>query len=282
MKHILVFGGTGFVGSFICRELAEAGYTPVVVAHSGSSTYKTIQGDLQNPEQILENLKNTRIDAVIYSVGLLTEGGGKTYQQFHRDWVAHALNIAKVINCKRFILISANGIEDSQAGYATSKLAGEQLVQDSDLNWSILRPSIITGNSEHFNFAKLIEQLTIFPIAPVPAVRAQLQPVRGIDLGRGLARLLANQEAYGKILQVCGPEVVSFSQLVRKYAATKGKNVLTVPVPITLVKILAPLLRRLGQPVSAGQLDMLQKGNTCSSDEFWTLSEIRPEDPLQL
>lgn len=277
-KNVLVFGGTGFVGEFICNSLKQAAYDPVVVTHSTQSQYRSIKGSLSDTNQLAKALGGLKFVAVVYSVGLLIEQGNKTYDNFHRVWVQNAINLSENVGCDRFILISANGISNSNSGYAISKLAGEQLLQDSNLEWTILRPSIIVGKSDNFNFLKLLDTLTKLPFAPVPAAGALIQPVNATELGDVTTKIIDNPTTYKKIYAVCGNTVFTMRSLVKEYATSVRRRVITVPVPTILVKLFAPVLRLFGQPVTKQQLEMLEKGNTSSDKRIWEVTETNPTD----
>ena len=75
---VALFGGTGFVGSYIVDELINKGHKPIVLVRKNSekkliqsSECKIIQGDINDMGAINKTIEGT--DAVIYCIGIIRE-----------------------------------------------------------------------------------------------------------------------------------------------------------------------------------------------------------------
>lgn len=74
---ILVVGGAGYIGSHVCKELQEAGFTPVVydnlsTGHSWAVQYGPfIQGSIEDEVALLEAFENVKPKAVIHLASLI-------------------------------------------------------------------------------------------------------------------------------------------------------------------------------------------------------------------
>lgn len=281
-KTILILGGSGFVGSAMVQELASAKkriYALINKTPISNKLVHSISANINDPADLLSKFSDKNIDTVIYSIGLLKESKQNKFSDFHFKWLRNAVFLAEQINAERFILISANGIDGSPASYSLTKLQGEQDLKKSTLNWTILRPSLIIGESTKFSFLSLLKQLTCFPIVPVIANTKPIQPVLLSDLTRALISILDNQASTKKTYCVCGPQKYSFADLMLAYLRAKNINRLIVPIPNPFFLALSSILQHLPLfPASREQIQMLIDGNSCDDNTIWEVTGIKPKD----
>jgi nucleoside-diphosphate-sugar epimerase len=125
------------------------------------------------------------------------------------------------------------------SNYGASKLAGEDLVRESGLPWTIVRPPSVYGPRD-VQFLRLfkIARLGIVPVFGSP--RQQLSIVHVTDLVRGIVYAATDSEA-NNIYFICHSEIVTSGSLVRAvYVALKGEHrnraypiVIPIPAPVT-------------------------------------------------
>ena len=125
---IAVFGGTGFVGSYIIDNLIEENHHPKLLVRKGSESKvalsekcEIIDGDINNVSAIKETIADS--DAVIYTIGIIREFKSKsiTYENLHFDGAVKCIDAALEAGVKRFILMSANGVCPDGTGYQKTK-----------------------------------------------------------------------------------------------------------------------------------------------------------------
>ena len=133
---VSVFGGTGFVGGYIIKELIHQGMIPRVLVRRGSepkitSTPEIVIGRIENQNAITETIDGT--EAVIYNIGIIREfpSKGITFATLHLQGLKSCIEIAKILGVKRFILMSANGVKKDGTGYQTTKWKAEELLKES-------------------------------------------------------------------------------------------------------------------------------------------------------
>ena len=68
---------------------------------------------------------------------------------------------------------------------------GEQLVRDSSVQWTILRPTMIYGTPADRNIARLVRFVSRWPVVPIVAPDALQQPVHVEDVATAVATALA-------------------------------------------------------------------------------------------
>ena len=297
-----IIGGTGFVGSYIIDALLEAGHELRVLMRPGSEHKLTshpsctaIPGDVANETDILDCLSGT--EAVIYLIGILRElpQQGITFDAMQRRGAERSIGIAEELGVSRFLLMSANGIDSASSDDQTNKLAAEDRLKQSSLQWTIFRPSVIFGPPRgRMEFctqlkAELIDSPLPAPlffagVSPLNAGGFRLAPVHVEDVAAAFATALTREETIGQTYALCGPDSPSWKEILQALATASGKSKLMLPAPALILEPVAAVLGRFSWfPVTRDQLRMLLAGNTCSEDGLARLGiAARPFDQANL
>ena len=293
---IAVIGGTGFVGSYLIDALLDAGHEPHVLVRSGSegklhraNECELTTGDLDSAAAIDAVLAGC--DAVIYNVGILREfpREGITFEALQYRGAETVAEAAKRAGIRRFLLMSANGIDSAETRYQTTKLRAEAMIRESGLDYTIFRPSVIFGDPRGtMEFATQLYQEMVR--MPLPAVgfhtglspaggEVLMSPVHVRDVADAFVNALADDSTIGECYVLGGPEVLSWPEMLRRIAAAVGKKKLILPMPIGFMKLGATLLDWLPFfPVTRDQLTMLADGNTAEPDEVAALIKRKPAE----
>lgn len=269
MSRILLLGGSGFLGGFIAARLLAHGFQVRAVVREPAMLARTmpalelVPGDLQRdllPEHWRERLAGC--DAVINCAGLLRDPG---LQAVHVDGPRALYQAAAAAGMRRGVLISAISA-DAEAGtaYARSKLEGEQALREHLPDWTVLRPSLVFGESS-YGGTSLLRGLAAFPlVTPVPAGgdTARFSPIHVEDLAELVVRA-AKGALVRQTVALCGPQELSLLELVRRERAWLGlRPVPLLRVPRAIVARVARLGDRIGRgPISTTALAQLEHGN---------------------
>jgi len=292
--RIALIGGTGFVGGYLVDALVEAGHEPTVLVREGSGSKlqradacRLVEGDVSSADALAETVAGT--DALIYNIGILREhrGSGVTFEALQFDGVRSALSAARDAGVRRFLLMSANGVKVPGTPYQETKYRAEQAALESGLDVTVFRPSIIFGDPRGtMEFATQLYRDMVRP--PLPAVAFHtgclpgsgdvlMSPAHARDVATAFVNALENEATIGKIYTIGGPEVLSWSAMLRRVAAAAGKKKLLLPMPIPAMKLAAALFDWLPVfPVTRDQLTMLAEGNVASPDELTALIGREP------
>ena len=285
--RVAIVGGTGFVGSYIVESLLDAGHEVSVLVRPGSESkllragdVRVVSGDIDAPEALDELAGNQ--DAVIYNVGLLREfpKQGITVESAQYEGVVRTVEAAKRAGVKRLILMSAIGVKDPGTRYQATKRRAEEFALRSGLDVTVLRPSVIFGDPRGtMEFATQLYQDMVKP--PLPAVSfagVEMSPVYVRDVADAFVAALQDSTSVGKILELAGPEVLTWETMVRRVAAAVGKSKLFLPMPLVLMRVGATLFDWLPfYPVTRDQLTMLAEGNTAAPGALAGLIERAPQ-----
>ncbi len=300
---IALFGGTGFVGSYLLDELLRRGHSARLLVRSGSEAKvirdarcEPVTGTIADSDAVRRTVEG--VDAVVYNIGILKEypSRGVTFQALHVDGLRLAVSAAEAAGVRRFGLMSANGARADGTAYQQTKALAEACLQASNLDWTIFRPSVMFGDPRgRMEFAtQLYRDLVSLPL-PVPlfhegwlpfgAGTMELSPIHVEDVVRVMVAALDHSDSVGRIYALGGPHKLAWKQILEIIGEAVDKRVFGIPTPAWAVKTAARLLERTGvMPVTHDQIVMLMEGNTCDSETVFRVFGVDPLvfEPAQL
>ncbi len=270
-RLVVLVGGSGFFGSRIAQELLSQGARVRIAGRHGEHAFRLkplgnlgqvqfAPCDVTRPASITAAMQGA--DAAVYLVGAFA---GEV-EALQRDGAGLAAKAARTAGAQAFVYISAIGANaESDVRYARTKAEGEQAVLSAFPGATILRPSVLFGEDDHFinMFAGLIAAL---PVLPVFGPEARLQPLFVDDAARAVAVALADPGSHGgRTYEIAGPQVLTMAELNRKIAAAQGRKRAFAELPDWASKAFAALTGWLpGAPLSLDQWALLEAGNTSS------------------
>lgn len=282
--RVALFGGTGFVGSYLVDALVEHGHEPALLVRPGSAgrvadgaALSIVDGSIDDERALRAVLDGA--DAAIYNIGLLREfpARGITFRELHFEAARRTMDLAAQAGVRRFVLMSANGVRAQGTEYQCTKYLAEEYLKTTALEWTIFRPSVIFGDPRgRMEFAtRLYREVVRSPLPaplfyqgllPTGAGGFQLSPVHVQDVARVFVCSLDDPGMAGRIVPLGGPEALSWKEILQRIAGATGHSLLALPVPAWGVRPLAAMLERFAFfPLTRDQLTMLLEGNTCES-----------------
>lgn len=282
--RVAVIGATGFIGRRIVARLLAEGHAPVAVVRDPAAArrrFPTVPArriDLARdraPALWREALGD--VDAVVNAAGVLERdaaavhfGGGKALFQ-----------ACRTLGVRRIVHISALGVDRSiDAKFAQTKLAADKaLMAVDDLDWTILRPSLVYGPGAYGGTA-LLRGLAACPgVTFLPGDgEQQASPIWIDDLASTVSAVLADDRHVGAVLQPAGPETVSLREYLRRMRAWLDlPPAFALPVPMPVIDLTAHIGRwlRLG-PLNPTSIAMLQAGVAADGAAFADAIGFRP------
>lgn len=289
---VFVTGASGFVGGHLVRSLVAAGHRVRCLARSEKARsvlqplgVEIIDGDITDRESL-----SGVVDAgafVVHLVGIIEERGGATFQKVHVDGTANLLAEAAQAKAGHVLFQSALGANgDSWSAYLKTKAMAEDLVRESGIPWTILRPSLIIGPWDGFTL-KLAEMVRLSPVLPIPGRGdARFQPLYIKDWVRCSMKVLDEPSRHQALFEIGGPEHLTYEEIVVTLAAVMGHRRPVVHVPMGLMKLGAAFLDRAlpSPPVTPDQLRLLEQDNTTDPDAVernFGFTPMRFEDALR-
>lgn len=273
---ILVAGGTGFIGQHLCTELVDRSHDVTALARTPESAnipagVETATGDLTDPESIEAAFESR--DAVVNLVALSPlfepSGGNEMHDLIHRQGTEHCVDAAENAGVDRFLQLSALGADpDGATHYIRAKGRAEESVRDSELDWIIVRPSVVFGDGDEF--LDFTRKLTPPVLAPLPGGGStRFQPIYIEDLVPILADCLEDDTHLGEIYEIGGPEKLTLANVARKVRAARGQSVHILPVPMVFAKIGLTIVGAIpGIPMGPDQYRSLTFDNTTETNDI--------------
>lgn len=269
-QRVLVTGATGFVGSAVVRELLVRGFEVVALARrlppcDGEPRLIRVAADVTAPgwERWVEGCS-----AAIHLVGIIRERPGVTFRRAHVDATARVVEACQALGIGRLVHISAVGARlDAATPYHRTKAEAEELVRSSGLAWTIIRPSVIFGPGDGFT-TTLANVIRRFPVVPVFGDGSYpLQPVAVEDVAEVFAACLENPEAERRVLELGGPEVLTYVEVLRRVASSLGKRRAFIRIPLAVARPLVHLATTLlaNPPITTDELTMLVSGSVADT-----------------
>lgn len=272
MSTVLI-GGTGFIGSAIAARLAERGERMVVPTRRrerGKPLFllpgcDVIEADVHDDAQIARLLQGA--DAVINLVGILHGNRGTPYGS---DWARAHVELPRRIAaaCRaagvpRLLHMSALGADSGGPSmYQRSKGDGEKQVQQSGLQWTMFRPSVVFGPGDRFLnlFAAL---LRFAPVVPLAGAGCRFQPVHVDDVAQAFVAARFDLATAGKVFELAGPKVYTLRELVQGVGHAIGHPRPVIGLPDGVARLQAAVMGLLpGEPLlSADNIDSMKVDN---------------------
>ena len=285
MKKIMVLGGTGFVGTQVCKQLVALDWSVTVptrsVGPNGAvqtlAQVRLVELDVHDAPALTQAMAGH--SAVVNLVAIL-HGNAAAFDRVHVALPQKVLQACMDNRVPELVHVSALGANDQNpeqcpSEYLRSKSRGEAVLlaaPDAAFmpNVTVLRPSVIFGAQDKFLnlFAKLQK---IFPVMPLAGARSKFQPVWVDDVAHAVVQIVEHKvPANPQIIEACGPQVFTLAELVQLSARLSGvRGGLGRPVialPDWIGRLQAFLMELFpGEPLmSRDNLDSMKADNVAS------------------
>lgn len=274
--RVLLTGAGGFIGSQVLTSLKAAGHNVVACTRSGwlastrsiasAGTIRSMACDFAcdtDPASWLPRLEG--IDAVVNCAGILRERGRDRFEQVHVETPLALFRACVTAGVRRVIQVSALGRpEDSE--FIASKHRGDAKLAQLDLDWVILRPSIVYSPAGSYGGTSLLRSMAALPgVIFVPGNGQQrIAPVSAADLSALVVQLLVSGADSRRTFEVVGPETLSLEMYLKTWRRWLGfREPRVIPVPGSLVAAASWMGEGFGNgPLGTTMYRMLMSGST--------------------
>lgn len=237
MKLATVYGGSGFVGRYVARRLAYAGWrVRVACRRPEEALFVRTYGTVGQVEPMLCNVRDDasvaklarHADAVVNCVGILAPQGRNTFHAVQAEAPGRIARIGAGEGA-RVVHVSAIGADaDSASVYQRTKAEGEAGVLAVAPGATILRPSIVFGPEDQF-FNRFAAMARRTPVIPVIGASTRFQPVYVDDVAAVAER--AVRSGLPGTYELGGPEIATFRGLLERMLRVIGRKRLIASVP---------------------------------------------------
>ena len=245
--NVIIFGGSGFLGRYIVRQLASKGYFVRVIARNPNEALflkvygkvgqiQLVSGDIKEEKKLRDYLRGS--DCVINCVATFFETRSQSFNNLHINAARNLAKAAEKERVNQFIHVSSLGASTkSSSRLLKSKGRGEEAVLECFPNANIIRPSLIFGNEDTFfnRFAKLS---SISPFIPVIGSETRFQPVYVDDVAKAI-RFLVEVGNQGRYIELGGDEIYTFKELIGILLSEINRRRLILEIPFLAARVIA-------------------------------------------
>jgi NADH dehydrogenase len=272
---VTVFGGSGFVGRYVVKRLAQLG--AVVRVPSRRPERALFLKPLGAIGQInIEPWNSTAAgevdrllagsDHAVSLIGILFEASKGDFDRVQGRLPGEIAKAVAAHGLKRMVHVSAIGADASaKVAYARTKAAGEAAARAAFPGVTVLRPSIVFGPEDNFfnRFARMSQIMPALPLIGGGGTR--FQPVYVGDVAEAVIAGLQRDDAAGRTYELGGPSIYTFRELLRYLLEVTGRRRLLLNLPFGLATLQAGLLELLPvPPLTRDQVAMLRRDNVVS------------------
>lgn len=258
-KLVTIFGGSGFVGRYVARQMAQAGWrVRVAVRRPNEAIFVRTYGTVGQVEPILCNIRDDAsvasalvgAAAVVNCVGTFDKGGKNCFDAVMNEGASRVARLAAEEGVSSLVHISAIGADANGASlYAQAKGQGEAAILEHFPAAVILRPSVIFGREDSF-FNRFAGMSRFGPILPIVGGNTRFQPVFVDDVASA-ASLAAMGKAEAGVYELGGPDVETFRTLMTTMLEVIQRRRLVINIPFAIAGVMGTVFD-IGQSITGG------------------------------
>lgn len=249
MTKVIVFGGSGFIGRYIVKELAASGYLIKIFSRKKTEAEALkVCGDVGQIVPVSANVLDERaiekhiagMDVVINLVGLLAEEGTQKFDSVHNIAAKNIAYHAHQVEAKQLIHFSALGVENTSR-YNDTKRNGESSVLANFPEAVIIRPSVVFGHEDSFfnMFGKISCLSPVLPL--IGGGNVIMQPVYVGDVAQ-FVKYIVDNKIGKRVFSLVGPKKYSFKELIKFILATTNRKRILLNVNFSVAKAISYFL----------------------------------------
>jgi len=281
---VAVIGGTGLIGSAIVAHLSSRGHSVVAMSRTaGDADPKATPVDLNkatSPSYWVHCLGG--VEAVVNCAGVLQDSPKDSMSMVHHHGIANLFAACEQLKIRRVIHFSAIGVDrETPSAFSETKLSGDKALMEHNLDWIILRPSVVIGRPA-YGASALMRGLAALPAIPVMPNTGPLQIVLLEDVVRTVEHFLDPGAPTRKIVELVGPHRYSFLDVValirRWYRWPRAREVHLPKFASSVMYKFGDMTSLLGwrPPVRSNAEREIARGATGNLEDFQRLG-LRPK-----
>ncbi len=261
---VAVIGATGYVGGRLVPELLAAGHEVRCLARTPArlddvewrSAVEVVPADVLDEDSLEAALQG--IEAVYYLVHAMGQDGD--FEKTDRLGAENMRNASEKAGVSRIVYLGGLGEDDAEelSNHLASRHEVGRVLAAGPVAVTELRAAVIIGSgSASFEMLRHLVEVLPAMICPRWVTKTKCQPIAISDVLHYLVEVIGIPEAADQVLEIGGPDVLTYRDMMDRYAAAAGlRRRLIVPVPILTprlsshwVNLVTPLPYGLAKPL---------------------------------
>jgi len=259
--RVAITGATGFVGSHLATRLTSEGHEVVRIGRRARANEEIVLAPLDDVEQLASAFAGCQ--AVAHCAGINRETGDQTYDRVHVKGTRNVVEAARRAGVQRIVLMSfLRARPDCGSAYYDSKWTAEEIVRQSELDYTIIKAGVTYGRGDHM-LDHLSHAFHTFPIFALVGLKEQtLRPLAIEDLVHVMRAALIDRRLKRQTIALVGPEEMYLREAVLRVAEVAGKQPVLFPLPVWCHRLLARVFElTMKVPlISVAQVQILAEG----------------------
>lgn len=246
---VLVTGATGFIGRRVVKELLEHNYAVRCLVHTPGServfsdrSVEIYYGDMTNQNSI---------DSACQGVELVINLVSKMRPSRVWDLLSvNAVGVANLVSAvenadsiKHLVHVSVLGANDNpKERYLYSRWKGEQELKKTKIPYTIIRPSVITGELDSFSniLGSLVRSLPVVPV--LGRGRNRVQPISVGDFAYCVVASLSRNDLESKTVELGGAQHLSVNEIIDSICTVIGRRRTKLHLPLWFSGVFCALM----------------------------------------
>ena len=234
---ILITGTTGYIAKRLVLKLLKDGHQLICCVRDLNRIPDEIKHE-NNIEFIKIDFLNTKnvvlprdIDAAYYLIHSMSTSA-TNFKELEKNCAENFKKLIEETSCKQVIYLSGIVNDNSLSKHLQSRLDVENILQSKKYSATVFRAGIIVGSgSASFEIIRdIVEKL---PVMVTPSwLNTKTQPIAVRDVLTFLERAVGNKELYNKSFDICGPEILTYKEMILQFGEVRKlkRYILTLPI----------------------------------------------------
>ncbi len=289
--RVFLTGSTGYIGGRLVARLLEAGHHVVCAARDphklaarpwvSHPNVTMVKADATDRAALSDAMRGTEVAYYLIHSMLAV---GPAYRSHDRVLAEGFAQAAAQAGIERIIYLG--GLGETGTGlseHLNSRREVEQALRSTKVPVTVLRAAMIIGSGSA-SFEILRYLVARLPVMVTPRwVSTESQPIAIRNVIHYLVECLSVPDTTGKTIDIGGPDVLTYRDLMQRMAEALGlRKRLVIPVPVLTprlsslwIHLVTPIDRRIARPLAEG----LRNRVVCRNNEA---SELMPQELLSV
>jgi uncharacterized protein YbjT (DUF2867 family) len=237
--HILLTGITGYVGGALVARLQRDGHALRGLARDPDRAriagVPLVRGDVLTGAGLDEALDG--IDVAYYLIHSMERAAAGAFATNEERGAENFAEAARRAGVRRIVYLGGIVPQGAVSPHMASRLRVEELLLEAMPDAVALRASIVIGaRSRSFRFlVRLVERVPVLPMPPW--ARNRTQPIDGRDMLEFLARAATVRDVGARSLDIAGPDVLTYAELMGRIRDLLMLSRPAVPLPVSMTAV---------------------------------------------